>query len=87
MSSWFYMKKKYVVLGIFNNSGQTAIEYLLMILAVSLLAFSLFKKMNEYLLENPNSFLRIQLEQSGVIFSENTKNNQYKTLPYTLPRP
>ena len=69
------------------QSGQTALEYMLILFAAAMVAFAVFKKLSDYLVTNPNSILNIQLEQSGMIFSKDAQRGRYRKLPYTLPKP
>ena len=44
-----------------NEKGQTMTEYILLILVVTVIAISVFKKLDEYLITNPDSFLSTYL--------------------------
>lgn len=44
-----------------NKAGQTAIEYLLLIVVSIGLGVAFYKKMKEYLLDSPNSIISKQL--------------------------
>ena len=39
-----------------SDSGQTMVEYLLIIVVISAVLLSLFRKLDEYIISNPNSF-------------------------------
>jgi hypothetical protein len=45
-----------------KEKGQTSIEYLLMIATVAALGTTFFNKFNGYLIENPDSYMNIQLK-------------------------
>lgn len=52
-----------------DSKGQTMVEYLLLILIVTVIANSLFQKINEYLITNPDSFQNTYLNGYENIFS------------------
>lgn len=51
------MKKKFL-----NQKGQTSVEYILMVVVVIFVATSIFKKLEEYIISNPDSFVNGYLE-------------------------
>jgi len=68
---------------ILKQSGQTSMEYLLM-LAVSIgLGMTFMKKVQEYLVDNPNSYINNYLNSYKEIFSSGSPGG-YKR--YRIPR-
>jgi len=66
-----------------KSLGQTSIEYMLMI-AVSLgLGFIFLKKMNEYLIDNPNSYLSKYLNSFKSTIEQDS-SGRYRV--FNLPR-
>ena len=62
-----------------NQRGQTSIEYLLM-LAVSIsLGMTFYKKMSDYFLKNPNSFITGSLNKFRAQFAGDVNGRPYKT--------
>lgn len=45
-----------------DQFGQTSIEYILLILVVVTVGFSFFKKVDEYLVSNPDSLINVYLD-------------------------
>lgn len=71
-----------------NQAGQTSVEYILLVSVMIMLSFTFFKKVNEYVLTNPDSLINKYLSQSQRFFgSENSGggiDGNYKR--FTLPR-
>lgn len=51
-----------------NQEGQTSVEYILLLLVVVTVGFSVFKKIDEYLVSNPDSLINIYLESFKEVF-------------------
>lgn len=59
--------------------GQTTVEYIFLLALVVLITLSLFKKLNEYLVENPDSFLNRYLDQfKANLSSEGGGSERYR---------
>jgi len=67
-----------------SRKGQTSVEYLFLIFVSVSLGMLLFKKLNEYFLNDPNSFVKKQLNSLNG-FSD-PKVNGYKKFPLRLPK-
>lgn len=67
-----------------SRKGQTSVEYLFLIFVSISVGMLLFKKLNEYFLNDPNSFVKKQLN-SLYGFSD-PKVNGYKKFPLKLPK-
>ncbi len=63
-----------------NELGQTAVEYCLMIAVSASLGITFFKKMNEYMIDNPNGIIAKPLK----IFKQRLEadsSGRYKKFP------
>lgn len=69
---------------ILNQKGQTSVEYILMIVCVAIVATSIFKKLEGYLISNPDSFKNRYLGQYKDSFNGGSVNAEYKY--FTLRR-
>jgi hypothetical protein len=67
-----------------SKKGQTSVEYLFLIFVSISLGLLLFKKLNDYFLKNPDSFVNQQLS-SFKGFSD-AGGNSYKKFPLRLPK-
>jgi Flp pilus assembly pilin Flp len=67
-----------------SQKGQTSVEYILMIVVVSILSMSVFKKLEGYLISNPDSFKNTYLGKYKNMFEGGSTNLQYKQ--FTLRR-
>lgn len=67
-----------------SRKGQTSVEYLLLIFVSASLGMLLFKKLNDYFLNNPNSFVNQQLSSLKGFSGPN--GNGYKKFPLRLPK-
>ena len=65
---------------ILNDKGQTAVEYTLLLAVVIVLAIGIFKKLNDYLINNPDSFQNKYLNSYTSFFQCNNGSfsGQYK---------
>lgn len=67
-----------------GQKGQTSVEYILMIVVVAIVATSVFKKLEGYLISNPDSFKNRYLGNYKDMFSGGSANLSYKQ--FTLKR-
>lgn len=67
-----------------SQKGQTSVEYILMIVTVTVVATSIFKQLEGHLISNPNSFKNRYLGQYKNMFEAGNVNLQYKY--FTLKR-
>lgn len=51
-----------------KQKGQTSVEYLLMLVVSIGLGLTFFKKFEGYLLTNPNSYMRIQMDYYKALY-------------------
>lgn len=51
-----------------GQSGQTAVEYILMIVVIIFVATGVFKKIEEYLITNPDSMINLYLSSYKTAF-------------------
>ncbi len=65
---------------ILNEKGQTAVEYTLLLAVVIVLAIGVFKNLNDYLINNPDSFQNKYLNSYTSFFQGNNGSfsGQYK---------
>ncbi len=61
-----------------NQRGQTSVEYLLMLVVSITLGVTFKKKMIDYFLTNPNSFIAGNLRNFRVLFAGSENNRPYK---------
>lgn len=63
-----------------SEKGQTTVEYILLIFVISIVASSIFVKLNEYLVSNPDSFQNKYLNSYRETFQagESGVKGQYK---------
>lgn len=73
------MMKKFL-----TQKGQTSVEYILMIVCMVVVATSVFKKLEGYLISNPDSFRNKYLGQYKNMFQGGHVNTSYKS--FTLKR-
>jgi hypothetical protein len=64
-----------------KNSGQTSLEYLLLVAVSVGLGLVFFKKFQQYLLDNPNSYIKTQLKFYERLFDPSMNYKKYR-----LPR-
>jgi hypothetical protein len=71
-----------------NQSGQTSVEYILLVSVMIMLSFTFFEKVNGYILTNPDSMINKYLNQSQRFFGSDSTgggiDGNYKT--FSLPR-
>lgn len=67
------------------SKGQTAVEYLLMMSLAVGLGITLFKKLNEYLIQNPNGMIATPLNQFRQMLNSD-ESGRYRRFPIKLPR-
>jgi hypothetical protein len=67
-----------------NQKGQTSVEYIMMIALVAVVSMSVFRKVEGYLISNPDSFKNRYLGQYKNMFENGSVNLQYKH--FTLKR-
>lgn len=60
-----------------KNKGQTSVEYLLMLTVSVGLGMTFFKKFQGYLLDNPNSYMKIQMEAYKRLYDPSTGLKKY----------
>lgn len=63
---------------ILQEKGQTAVEYMLMLAVVVGLGITFTKKMDEYLLSNPNSFMNNYLNSYKAILKQDPKFQRFQ---------
>jgi len=61
-----------------NSKGQTAMEYMLLLVVAFSLGVTLKKKIEDYLVKNPESFLNKQLSGFNVLVDQDPK---FRTFP------
>lgn len=63
-----------------NEDGQTMTEYILIIAVVVVMGVSIFNKMNEYIITNPDSFISTYLNSYKLMFQGGNEEfqGQYK---------
>ncbi len=67
-----------------NEKGQTSVEYILLVGVMISIAITFFGKLNEYLLDNPDSMLNSYLAGYDNVFGSDGVNATYKR--FNLPR-
>jgi hypothetical protein len=66
-----------------NQKGQTSIEYLLMVVVAITLGITFKKRMDEYFLKNPNSFIQRSL---GLYRAQLGNDPRYRKFTVIQPR-
>ncbi len=61
-----------------NQKGQTSVEYLLMIVVALTLGYTFQKRMTEFFVSNPNSFINKSLRNYRVLFAGSEGGRPYK---------
>jgi Flp pilus assembly pilin Flp len=68
-----------------TEEGQTAIEYLLMVVVAVGLGITLFNRLDEYLIKNPNGMIAKPLNQFKNLLNSDT-TGRYRRFPLRLPK-
>ncbi len=66
-----------------SQKGQTAVEYIMMVSVAVSLGIAVFKKLDEYLIKNPNSLVGKPLNSYRQAMDQNGK---YKRFPIRMAR-
>jgi hypothetical protein len=72
-----YNRAMKLFLRILSNKGQTALEYMLLLVVSAGLALVAFKKLDEYLLSHPDSYLGSSLNNYRKILKTDPRYRQY----------
>ncbi len=67
-----------VLRNILKEKGQTAIEYIMMLAVVGGLGMTFMKKMDEYLLSNPNSYINNYLNSYKAVLKADPKYQRFQ---------
>ncbi len=67
-----------------NEKGQSSVEYILLVGVMISVAIAFFGKLNDYLIDNPDSMLNSYLSGYDNVFGSDGVNASYKR--YRLPR-
>jgi hypothetical protein len=68
-----------------SQEGQTAVEYLLMVVVAVGLGITLFNRLDEYLIKNPNGMIAKPLKHfKNLINTDST--GRYRRFPLRLPK-
>ena len=65
---------------ILKQRGQTAIEYIMMLAVVGGLGMTFMKKMDEYLLQNPNSYINNYLNSYKAVLKADPKYQRFQLI-------
>jgi hypothetical protein len=74
---WYNILMKYLKNAL-NQAGQTSVEYILLISVIFFVSQAVFKKLEGYLLTNPDSFKNEYLGAYKNMFNGGRVNSQYK---------
>lgn len=67
-----------------SQKGQTSVEYLLLVVVAVSFGFTFMKKMDEYLLKNPNGLIAKPLNSFKKALG--TPDQRYRTFPIRMAR-
>ena len=68
-----------------SQKGQTAVEYLLMVVVAVSLGITLFNRLDEYLIKNPNGMIAKPLKQFKNLMNSDS-SGRYRRFPLRLPK-
>lgn len=68
-----------------SQKGQTAVEYMLMVVVAVSLGITLFNRLDEYLIKNPNGIISKPLKQFKTLLSSDP-SGRYSRFPLRLPK-
>jgi hypothetical protein len=65
-----------------NEIGQTSMEYMLLLLVAASIGFSFKKKMEEFLVSNPNSLITKHINDLTTLFESDPKYRTFSILRF-----